>query len=124
VKDKTTLKVNSQTLYQSSEDPESQKDGNMTIIHEFATTFGLSSSQIDDLFADLGDPDENGYFSINDSVPLILRMSNGTNDTSWNAAAKKSNGQMSNITDHVGRRVKTVLEDGQEYSGEHFLLSI
>jgi hypothetical protein len=132
IKDRTTLEINPQLKYKSSEDPTTKKDGNMTIIYEAATNFGLSSSEIDDLFADLGDPDETGFFSINDAVLLMLRMSEGKGDPSWTAAGMKSSrldagkesSGMGNLTDHVGRRVKTVLEDGQEYSGELFFCSL
>lgn len=121
IKDKTTVLVKEKTLAGRSKDSTNNNDSNMAIIYNTARSFGLSNECIDRLFVDHLEEDKHNYFSINDAVSEIMKMSNGQKDESY-VIAPSSSDSIAALTNHVGARIKKVFEDGKEYEGEIMLL--
>lgn len=118
IKDKTTLSVPQPWDERKEESCQYKNDGNMPIIVNLARENGLSKADIDNLFADLSE-DEHGYYSINDAVLKIDEMKKINAPGANQDDELLLSGLVHPFSDLIGKRIKSVLEDGIEYDGEY-----
>ncbi len=116
VNDKSSLVINNMDRKNRDKSPEFDDNDNRRIIVKAAKSFGLTDTQINDLFQEL-EVDELGYYSINNAVPLILNKRT-IFSPSRQTDLKSKHSVCSGSGVHVGTRVKTVFEDGSEHEGE------
>ena len=115
VADRTQIsKAPSSNVEQVDQASNGRNDGNKCHIVRLAKHFSLKQAQIDHVFAKLGK--EDGYYSINDAIPLILeRRSDRENSNDPIATVSKTS--KTPLDSVIGSRVRTIFEDGNEHEG-------